>query len=93
MALAYAGRFDEAIRAGERSAALLPISQDGFSGPYNAHQLARIYTLAGKPDRAIDVLETLLAVPYYISPGWLRVDPTWDALRSNPRFQKLAARQ
>lgn len=93
VALAYAGRFDEAIRAGERSVALLPIARDAYSGPYNAHQLARIYTLAGKPEQAIDVLETLLAVPYFISPGWLRVDPTWDALRSNPRFQKLAARQ
>jgi tetratricopeptide (TPR) repeat protein len=93
LALAYGGHYEDAIRAGERSIALLPIAKDGFSGPYNAHQLARIYTLAGEQDRAIDQLEAILAVPYFISPGWLTIDPTWDALRGNPRFQRLASRK
>ena len=69
---------------------LLPISKDAFSGPYLQHQLARIYILVGEPDKAMDRLEPLLKMPYYLSPGWLRVDPNFDPLRNNSRFRKLA---
>jgi serine/threonine-protein kinase len=91
VALAYAGRRDEAVSEGERAVAMLPMSKDAYSGAYLQHQLARIYLLVGEPDRALDRLEPLLRVPYFLSPGWLRVDPTFDPLRSNPRFQRLAA--
>ena len=53
--------------------------------------LAKIYTLMGEPERAIDQLETVLRIPYWVSAGWLRVDPTFETLRGNPRFQKLVA--
>ena len=53
------------------------------------HQLVRIYILVGEPDLALDQLEPLLRMPYYLSPGWLRIDPTFDPLRNNPRFRKL----
>ena len=42
-------------------------------------------------EKAPDVLEPLLKVPYDLSPGWLRIDPKFDLLRNNPRFQKLVA--
>ena len=58
-------------------------------GPYIQHQLARIYLLVGEPEKALDQLEPLLRIPYYLSPGWLRIDPTFDPLRNNPRFRKL----
>ena len=60
-------------------------------GPYNQHQLARIYILVGEPEKALDQLEPLLKIPYVLSPGWLRIDPNFDPLRKNPRFQKLVA--
>ena len=91
VALARLGRKAEAIREGERAVELLPPSKGYFSGPYNVHQLAWIYLLVGEPEKAIDQLETLLKIPYFVSPGWLRVDPTFDPLRKNPRFQKLIA--
>jgi serine/threonine-protein kinase len=89
LALAYLGRKAEAIREGEHAVSLVPISRDGYSGPYYQQILARIYLLAGEPDKALDQLEPLLKIPYYLSPGWLRIDPTWDELRKNRRFQKL----
>jgi hypothetical protein len=55
------------------------------------HQLARIYLMVGEPEKAIDLLERLLAMPYYLSPAWLRIDPTLEPLRKNLRFQKLVS--
>jgi serine/threonine-protein kinase len=91
LALAYAGRKKEAIREGELGASLLPISKDAYTGPYYQHQLVRIYILTGEPQRAVDLLAPLLEIPYYLSPGWLRVDPTFAPLRNLPRFQALVA--
>jgi tetratricopeptide (TPR) repeat protein len=89
LSAAYAGRRDEALRDGERSVAIRPASRDGFSGPYNHHLLARTYMILGEHEKAVDQLEILLSVPYFLSRGWLRIDPTWDALRGNPRFERL----
>jgi tetratricopeptide (TPR) repeat protein len=89
VALAYLGRKQEAITEGKRGLALRPISVDAYTGAYNQFQLARIYILTGEPENALDQLEPLLRVPFYLSPGWLRIDPTFDPLRKHPRFQKL----
>ena len=92
LALAYLGRKEEAIREGERGVALsIRCRRMPYSGPYIQHQLARIYILVGEPEKALDQLEPLLKIPYYLSPGWLKIDPNFDPLRSNPRFQKLVA--
>jgi|SRR5215216_5689879 len=91
LALAYLGHSTEAVREGERGLALAPISQDWFVGSYVQHQLVRIYLLADLPEKALDHLEPLVRGPYYLSPGWLRIDPTFDPIRDNPRFQKLVS--
>jgi TolB-like protein/Flp pilus assembly protein TadD len=91
LALAYLGRKEEAIREGERAVALDPVAKDALRGPYYQHELVRIYMLVGEPEKALDRLEPLLKIPYYLSPGWLKIDPNFDSLRKNPRFQKLVA--
>jgi len=47
--------------------------------------------LVGEPEKALDQLEPLVKMPYFLSPGWLKIDPNFDSLRKNPRFQKLVA--
>jgi DNA-binding SARP family transcriptional activator/TolB-like protein len=89
LALAYLGRKPDAVREGLRGLELMPVSRDAYFGPYVQLQLARIYILTGEPEKALDQLEPLLRLPFYLSPGWLRIDPTFDPLRTNPRFRKL----
>ena len=89
--LAYLGRKAEALASGRRAVELVPIALDAATGAYAQHLLARIYVAVGEHDQALDALEPLLKLPYYLSPGWLRVDPTWDPLRGNPRFERLVA--
>jgi eukaryotic-like serine/threonine-protein kinase len=91
LSFAYLNRKEEAIREGLRGVALTPVSKDAYIGPYYQHQLVRIYMLTGEPEKALDQLEPLLKIPYYLSPGWLKIDPNFDPLRNNPRFQKLLA--
>ena len=90
LALAYLGRKAEAVREGERGLALSPIEKQPIGGPYVQHQVVRIHILVGNHERALDLLEPLLKVPYHLTPGWLRIDPNFDPLRGNPRFEKLA---
>jgi len=77
-------------RPGDSASARRVIAQaERYQWPYLQHQLARIYILVGEPERALDLLEGLMRIPYFLSPGWLRVDPTLDPLRGNPRFRRL----
>ena len=89
LAYGYLGRGAEAVREGRAAVALRPLADDALQGAYLQHQLARIYLLVGEPEKALDQLEALLKIPYYLSPGWLKVDPNFDSLRGNPRFQRL----
>jgi len=56
-------------------------------------QLARIYTLVGEPEKAIDALEQLLKMPSNCSPPWLAINPYYETLHKNPRFQALTAKK
>jgi len=85
------GRKQEAIQEGERGVALLPVEKEAYQGYYRLLDLARVYTMVGEYDAAIDRLEQLLSIPGHLTTAWLRVDPTWDPLRGNSRFQRLLA--
>jgi len=89
LALAYLGRHDDAVLEGERGLSLLPISRDAYSGAYNQHQLVRIYMILGEREKALDLLEPLLKIPYYLSPGWLAIDPNFAPLKGHQRFEAL----
>jgi eukaryotic-like serine/threonine-protein kinase len=91
LSLAYAGRRAEALGTADRALTSVTMLADEFMRHYYWHILARAYTYAGAPEKAIDLLERLLGVPYFITRDWLRIDPSWDALRGNPRFQRLVA--
>ena len=89
-ALALAGRKADAIREGLKAVSLDPISKDQLWGPYNQYELARIYIKVGEHEKALDLLEPLMKVPFYLTPRWLQIDPNFDPLRKNPRFLRLA---
>jgi serine/threonine-protein kinase len=91
LALAYLGRKAEAIAEGERGVALVPVSRDALLGSYIQLQLVRIYLLVGEPEQALDQLDSLLKIPYYLSPGWLKIDPNFAPLWGNARFERLVA--
>ncbi len=89
LSLAYLGRREQAIRQGERGVAALPISRDAWAGAYIQHQLVRIYAVLGEREKALDRLEPLLRIPYYVSPAWLSIDPNLAPLKADPRFDRL----
>jgi TolB-like protein/cytochrome c-type biogenesis protein CcmH/NrfG len=89
LALAYTGLKTDAVQRGLEAVKLVPPTKDTQSGSYYQHLLVRIYILTGEADKALDALEPLLKMPYYLSPGWLRIDPTFDPLRKHPRFRSL----
>jgi hypothetical protein len=53
--------------------------------------LAQVYTWTGEKDLAMQTLQNLLKVPGYLTYGYLRVDPAWDPLHGEPRFEALVA--
>ena len=95
LALAYMHlrRHGDAIRTGERAAALLPLESDAVSGPFIQAYLARVYTAAGEYGRATAVLERLMATASWITPAALRADPIWEPLRGYAPFRRLAGEE
>jgi TolB-like protein/class 3 adenylate cyclase/Tfp pilus assembly protein PilF len=102
LALTDMGLGDKAAASAltERAMAVVPLEKDAMDGPLPIEILARVSAQAGEPDRAIAALEKLLSVPYEgalasnvpLTPALLRLDPMFDPLRNDLRFQKLVAK-
>jgi TolB-like protein/Flp pilus assembly protein TadD len=89
LVLAGLGRKEEAIKEGKRAVELLPEAQDALDGPEVAVVLAQIYAWTGEHDQAFELLDHLLQVPSSLTVPILKLDPVWDSLRKDPRFQAL----
>src|SRR5213595_3634242 len=85
------GRKEEALREGRRALELTPVAKDANDGPQVLYFFAVICAWTGKRDLAIEQLETLAKMPVGVSYGEFRLDPDWDPLRGDPRFEKIVA--
>jgi tetratricopeptide (TPR) repeat protein/predicted Ser/Thr protein kinase len=95
---AYAGLGEaaSAIAEGQKAMALHRSSEDPVGGPVEEENMAQIYALLGDADHAIPILKRLLQIPHAgvispITPALLRIDPMWDQIRNDPRFQELVS--
>jgi serine/threonine-protein kinase len=68
---------------------LKPESKDAFDGPMYILALAQIYAWIGEKDQALQLIERSLTSPNGITGPMLRLDPVWDPLRDDSRFQAL----
>jgi len=95
--LAGLGLKEDAINQGKKAVELLPESEDAFEGPQATAALAEIYAWTGESDEALRLIDHLLQVPNGLTVPTLKLDPSWDPLRKDARFQalieKYAARQ
>jgi serine/threonine-protein kinase len=85
------GRKTDAIAEGKRGCELLPLSKDAWDGAALVSYLALIYSWVGEKGLALDQLEIAAKTPNGVTYGELKLDPSWDALRGDQRFEKLVA--
>jgi serine/threonine-protein kinase len=88
-ALAHLGDKNAALAEAQQASELDPESKDAFDGPEITEGVAEVQTIVGENDRAIELLDGLLSRPANLTVQALRINPIWDPLRNDPRFQAL----
>jgi hypothetical protein len=81
----------DAVREAQRAVELTPVAKNAVDGAGVLYFSAAIYAWSGERGLAIGQLETLAKIPAGASYGDLRLDPSWDPLRGDPRFEKIVA--
>jgi TolB-like protein/Flp pilus assembly protein TadD len=90
--LAFLGEKDSAMAEAQRARELQPESRDAFEGPAITEGVAQVCAILGAKDQAIEILDGLLNRPSYVTVQGLKVNPVWDSLRNDLRFQALIDR-
>ena len=94
LGVAYAGLGDatSAVAEGQKGMVMQPSSEDPFEGPGREEAMAQIYALLGDAEHAVPILKRLVQIsaPTGVTPTLLRLEPIWDSIRNDPRFQELA---
>jgi hypothetical protein len=85
------GNKEDAIRRGRRATELTPVDRNSIGGQQLIKHMAAIYAWAGETDLALQQLAVAVGLPGFLSYGELRLDPYWDPLRSDPRFEQIVA--
>jgi Flp pilus assembly protein TadD len=88
------GNREAALEAARKAVALAPIEKNTDRGASFLLTLAQVHAHFGDADQAIPLIEKLLELPFSgdtITPGLLHLDPIWDPIRNDRRFQKLIA--
>jgi TolB-like protein/DNA-binding winged helix-turn-helix (wHTH) protein/Tfp pilus assembly protein PilF len=85
------GKKENAIREGRTACEMVPVSKDALDCARVITILASIYALTGEKELALEQLETVSKIPCGPFYGALRLDPEWDLLRGDPRFEKIVA--
>jgi TolB-like protein len=85
------GRKQEALSEGRRAVELLPLTKNALDGADIIYFYTAICAQVGERDLAIEQLKTVAKIPAGASYGELRLDPLWDPLRGDPRFEKIVA--
>ena len=85
------GRKEEALRHARHATEILPPSADALAGPMCENRLAQVLAVTGDRDGAFDKLGKLVKLPFGLNHGDLKLNPMWDDLRDDPRFDRILA--
>ncbi len=85
------GRKEDAIREGRRACELQPVSKDAQLGAATMVTFAQILAWSGEKAAAIDEIAAIERAPNELSYGQLKLNPMWDDLRGDPRFEALVS--
>src|SRR5262249_81923 len=90
------GKKEDAINEQRRRVEPMPIPKDSVKGPTLVADLALVYAWTGERDRALEQLEKIATIPgvlggFVVTYGDLLLNPCWDDLRGDPRFDKIIA--